>query len=507
MKLENLNLKYLMRAHTVLGLVAIFIFYICTYFGAITVFLPYISAWENPSRHFVLEEKNINLDKVIPQIIKDKNLEKTISITLPTFRDKTISIKDEKSETFYINPNTNTLLDTRNENNFVTNFFNEIHMGKNIPSIGQVITATACILMIFLSISGLILWLNNRKNKRKNEKVWMRWHRISALVLLPFILIFSITASVTGFMFPGSAPIAYTASNTKEIHLEKIVFPILFPKDEKVSQSFKSDMLDISILQNKALEYYPDLKIESIKLFNWNEQYAQIKFTGHLKNNRALSARHNRMYIVLKGINGELIKKKDLSNSNTTNKLLSVFYFFHFIPDESIIIRIFYFTFGIVMAASLAFGFLIYSDKKSKKTKNDLGYYSKLNTFAMAVMIGIIPASALVLCLHWIIPFEILEREFYIKSSFYGLWLLTFVYSAFKNSALKVTNNLLVFSALILVFTVLIHGYKTNWYFWLSYIDNMNDIFFVDFALLSFALVFCIFAKNSTSIEVLKKYK
>lgn len=507
MKLNNINLKYLMRAHTILGLFAIFLFYISTYFGTITVFLPYINAWENPSRHFVAKEEKINLDTLVPKIIKEKELSNIIEITLPTFRDKALAINDDKSKTIYVNPNTNEILNTKNETNFITNFFNEIHIGRNIPKIGIILMGIASILMIFLSLSGVMLWLNNRQKRRnKKEKFYFKWHKNLSLTLLPFILVFALTGAVLGFMLSSSTPLAYSASDTKETSLRKLVGPILFPRDKKIEKSPSAEMLSISKLQTIAEENFPNLEIDKIKMSAWNEENAKIKFYGHLSDNRYISGRINRMHIELSAVNGKVLNKKDLSNANFANGILSTFYFLHFIPDETLILRISYFIFGIIMAASLAFGFLIYSDRKAKKAKNDENYYSILNKLAMATMIGIIPASCLLMFLYWYLPFDMFERAIWLKGSFYTLWAATLLYAVLKDNVLKVINHLLFISAILLVLTVAFHGVSTGIYPWISFKTNLYDVFFVDTILLLFALMFFVFTKTSKSIKFFYKY-
>ena len=119
-------------------------------------------------------------------------------------------------------------------------------------------------------------------------------------------------------------------------------------------------MLKISKLQEIAKEKFPNLVVSKIKLFSWNEKNARIKFSGYLRDNRYISGKINRMYIILSATSGKVLNKKDLSNANIANGILSTFYFLHFIPDETFFLRIVYFIFGIVMAISLAFGFLIY---------------------------------------------------------------------------------------------------------------------------------------------------
>ena len=93
-------------------------------------------------------------------------------------------------------------------------------------------------------------------------------------------------------------------------------------------------MLGIGKLEEIAQKNFLNLEINKIKLQSWNEKNAKIKFYGYLKDNRYISGRINRMHIELSAINGKVIDKKDLSNANVTNGILSTFYFLHFIREN-----------------------------------------------------------------------------------------------------------------------------------------------------------------------------
>ena len=339
MKINNLNLKLLIRAHIILGLFTVFFFYLATFFGSLTLFMPYIKAWESPSRHFSIIQNKIDLDEILPEIIKKYELEDNIEITLASFRDKALSINDKYSRTIYINPNKKEVLNTRYEDAFLSEFLNEIHIGRNIPKIGVILMGIASILMIFLCISGFIMFIFNKK--KKSENFYFKWHKNLTLYLLPFILVFALTGAVLGFMLGNSQSLAYAASKSQTSNLRALVAPILFPRDKIEKSLRKEQMLKISVLEKKAKIIYPDLKILQIKLFSWQKKNAQIKFLGYLKNDRILSGRINRMHIILNAVNGQIINKKDLSNANTfifyilfLMKVLSLdlfFLFFHFL--------------------------------------------------------------------------------------------------------------------------------------------------------------------------------
>ena len=112
--MEKLNIKFLLRAHTVIGLFCIFLFYISSYFGSLTFFFPYISYWELPSKHI---EKSINysfnIDYKLDEIINKYKLnDKNIEIIPPNFKDPRVKISTKNQSSIYINPNTNEELNT-----------------------------------------------------------------------------------------------------------------------------------------------------------------------------------------------------------------------------------------------------------------------------------------------------------------------------------------------------------------------------------------------------------
>lgn len=504
MIINNLNTKHLIRAHTIIGLLAIFLFYIATYFGTITLFLPYIKTWESPSRYFKNENTKISLQNSLDNIYQHK-YPKNIEITLPSFKDKALSFSDLQSKTIYINPNTNEVLNTNNETNFISNFFNQIHIGRNIPIVGTTIMGIASIFTLFLILSGIILWLNKIKTNAK-KRFLFRMHKDLSLILMPYFLIFALTGSVLGFMLSYSQPLSLAASKMQDSNLRNLVAPILFPRDLQVKKSSKVQMLDLDLLKNKANKEFPQLKILNIKLFSWGEENAKAKFIGYLKDKKYISGKINRMSISLKGTNAKTLHKKDLNNANTSNSILSTFYFLHFIPDEKLLFRVVYFVFGIFALFALGFGYMIYSQKTAKKYKEDKNYYSILDKTAISMMIGIIPASCFVMFLYWYLPFDMFERPLWLKGAFYVTWAFSLFIVSFKNSSLKAINILLFFSSVFLILTIVFHGLSTKFYPWISFKNSLWEVFFVDISLFIFALIFYLFSKYSSEISFLQKY-
>ncbi|WP_024954712.1 PepSY-associated TM helix domain-containing protein [Sulfurospirillum arcachonense] len=506
--LNKLNLQYLIKAHTQLGLFAVFFFFISAFFGTIILFLPQIQTWENPSRYFEYKkEYNYKLDEIVKRTIQEESYNtKYIEIKLPSYKDNVISINDQTSRTKHINPYTSKMLDTTFDSSFLSKFFNNLHSGRNIPKIGQQLMGIASILIIFLTISGVILYFN--KHKKNLQNFHFRWHKNISLILLPYILVFSLTGAFLGFMLPFSAPITYSASKATSSSTGALVRPILFPKDKipKKSSSFE-EFQSIDTLMQKAKEALPHLKVSSIKLLQWNDKNAQIKFIGHLDNNKILTDKSNKLHVLLNPIDGTVLEKKDLSDSHIGNKILSSFYYFHFIRNETLLVRVLYFFASMGFILSLAFGFLIWSDKKAKKHVQNDAYYNFTGRFAMAIMFGVIPTSALMLLSYWALPSGLFEKVIWMKGVFYSFWAFTLLLSVYYEDILDLLKSFALLTSIFLFSAIIAHIMATKTYLIaLLKTNSMHPVICFDLVLLTLSVLFFLFYKYSYKIKFLSKY-
>jgi len=508
MKLENRYIKSLRVSHTYLGLFAIVFFYISTFFGTITALKPYIASWESPSRHFELVSQNeLDLDKAITKGLDLlNNPENKVKITLPTSLEKAIGIQYGFSEKIYIDPNTNELLDTKYENNLLSNFYNQMHINVNMSQTGQILMGITSIIIVFLTISGVYLWILNRKNRTNIKNFWFRWHKDISLLMIPYILIFALTGAVLGVMLNLASPFAYSASDAKETNMSKIVRPVIFAPPVKIkSSNQQATMQKYSTLYEKAKNNYENLNITQISLFNWNDKNARVVFSGYLQNNRILTARVNRVNIVLNGETGQIVTKTTLDDTHEVSQFLSAFYFFHFITDEDILVRILYLILGVAFAISLVFGLFIWIEKKVSKDKNR--YFSIITKLSAAFAIGIIPATSFTLFLYWILPFSLQDRDTWIIGGFYAMWSFTFFHSVYKKDSIDATKDFMYLNSAFLILAVFLHGIKTDIFLWDSFNFSMWGIFYIDFIMFIFGLASFYFAKNIHNFKFLTRFK
>jgi len=508
MALENNYIKYLKVSHTYLGIFAIVFFYISTFFGTITVLKPYISTWESPSKHFkLLAKEDINLDVAIPIGLEAlNNPTNKIKITLPSFQEKSLSMKYGFSNNVYINPHTNELLNTTNENNLLSTFFNTMHYDINMSQSGQILMGITSIVIIFLTISGIYLWLLNRKKRKRSANFWFRWHKDLSLLIFPYIIVFSLTGAVLGIMLFTASPFAYSVSHGKETNMGKMVRPIIFALPVKIKSSNQpAIMKKYSELYAIAQENYKDLYIRELALFNWKDKNARIVFSGYLKHNRILTGRVNRVNIVLNGETARIVSKRTLDDTHEVSQFLSAFYFFHFMTDEDILFRIFYLFLGVIFAISLVFGLFVWIDKKLPQNKNS--YFTIITKLAAAFTVGIIPATTFMLFLYWLLPFDIVNRDTWIIGGFYTMWCFSFLQSVYKKDVLEAVKDFMYMNAIFLIGAVFLHEYKTDMYLWDSFNQSVWDLFYMDLFLLFFGICSYLFANKMDTIKFLDKFK
>ncbi|QKF82595.1 PepSY-associated TM helix domain-containing protein [Halarcobacter ebronensis] len=509
MNIDNLYLKYLIRSHTIIGIFVLFFFFLSTYFGTITLLKPYLNSWQNPSRYFVDTSKNIDLDSSINNALKQLgNPKDRVQVELPSFKDRALSVNFGLSNKVYVNPATGELLDTKLEDNFLSDFFNKMHINLNMSKVGQTLIGLSSIGIIFLTFTGVYLWLLNRKNRVKVKNFWFKWHKDLSLIAVPYIFAFAISGAFFGFTLGNSEFFTKSATNGKESSTGKVVRPIIYPPLAKVKMSNESaEMLSFLTLFNIAKEKYPELKITNINLFKWEDKNAQIVFSGYLQNNRILTGKVNRATVTLSGVNGELIDKKGLEKSHLISTFLSGFYFFHFIPDEGFVVRLLYFIFGIGFAISMVFGLLIWIEKSKSKVSINGNYFSIFSKLIFASSLGIIPATTFVVLLYWLLPFDIEDRATWLSGSFFAFWSFSLFLCVYIKKTLITLKIFTFFTTIFLILIFFVHQITTGFFIWELYFSNLKVAFYIDLTILAFSILLSILIFKIEKIKFLKRFE
>lgn len=488
---KALFFKYLSRSHTMIGLFVLFLFYISTFFGTLIFFIPYLKVWESPARHFNPQGYQYNLDVALETLLQENHFNaKSVDIIFPSFRDPLLKITTQTQNSFYINPLNNHAFKVAREENLVSVFFNELHTGAVIPVIGSWLMGIASVGILFLAIGGLWIYMVKRHKTPSSQanwrERWLSWHKISGLGVLPYALVFACTGTFLGLMLASSQPFAWSASKAEQTSMRTLVAPLIFPASNFPKGSESAAMLPLSELRQKAQEGYAQLDILSATLHHYGTNKAKITFRGFDRSNVAQTGRVNRLSITLDATNAALVEKRTLEDVHPMNRLLSVFYFLHFVPDETLAMRLILGVFGGIFAFCLVSGYMIWAEKKLKQA----GWMADIiNRVSIALMVGILPASAMVLFLNWILPYDLFDKEIWMRGAFFAVCSFWIFYSVFERSIIKLFRWMLFMGAFSLLGAVLFHGIRTHYFLWNSYAQEMWVPFFVDTVLLCVALI------------------
>ncbi len=308
-------------------------------------------------------------------------------------------------------------------------------------------------------------------------------------MVIPFLLIFTLTGAFIGVMLFSSKPFVLSATQNKEDNLRKIVAPIIFKQKELLKNSEHiSEPLTLSLLQAFAKTNYENLVITNINIYNYKKDNSQTMFSGYLYDNRAITGNVNRVNIILNSIDGTVFSKTNLEETHGIKKALSIFYFLHFMPDETFLIRVLFFILGLSLCVSLAFGYMIWASKKLNNI-NDFKWSNFLNRLVLTIIFASITCSSILFFSHYLITNEFIEKDLFMKGIFYILFFVLLLYSFFENKVSKIIKVNLYLSGFFFFFSVFIHGFQTNIFIWDSFIKNLDVVFYVDLALLLTSIV------------------
>lgn len=508
---RSLIFKYLYRSHTIIGLLVLYLFYMSTYFGTLTFFMPYLKVWESPARHFVpLQNHAFNIDSLLDEVLEKHHFigDKPVEITLPSFRDPLLKLSSEAQNSLYINPVTNEVLKVAKEENLISTFFNELHTGIVIPLVGMPLMGMMSVGILFLTFGGFWLYWQKRNHRTSSNvswrATWLSWHKITGLGIIPYALVFALTGAFLGLMLFFSQPFAWSITDGNVSNMRQLVAPILFAQPKYKGSETQKQMLPFSTLKTLAQEHYPQLSITNATLYHYGKEGAKVRFRGFDRENVAQSGRVNRPSITLDASSGVVVEHKTLEKTHGINKTLSTFYFLHFVPDETLGLRVILALFGVVLAISLASGYLLWAEKQLHQQ----GFLGDLtNRVSIAILIGIIPSSALVLFLHWVVAHTLFDKEIWIRGAFYAFWSFWLFYTVFERSIVKIIRLMLSIAGWFLLLAVLFHGLKSGFFIWQSFHHKAWTLFYMDVALLISSVALFYMARYVETKELFYRYE
>lgn len=453
------------RIHIAAGITFSLIMYIAIFFGVFAIFLPYIQTWEKPSRYIEKTDiMNVNYNFMLEETLKNPDFPKdNILINLPgRMGDPTVSISNRFVKPVVFNPITNEKI--KDEDKTTTNlaaFLNELHYGQPLKLIGRLSFGFVAVGTMVLVITGLFLiYLFKFRYKAKNSQaLFSTIHvKIFTWAFIPFLLI-TLTGAVMNVGLISAPPMAQILTKSEAKSIDELVGSVLFPQNKPIKkENINVTMLPLSELLKKASEINPQLIFKQIKLINWNDTTARAEFIGYNPYKPFLNGGiFNIPYVAFNAHTGELLENKKVLDTVFPVFIAEGLFFLHFLFGIDIFSRVIVAFIMAFCGIAIGFGVMLWLEKKAKKFDGRITFYHWMGKFSLATMIGVIPATAVLFLLQWLLPFDLEDRILWQQGIFYNVWLFTLFWSFYRINSYQASKEFFVIGGTIFILTVILH--------------------------------------------------
>jgi len=488
-KKSTLFKQRLQRIHVSTGITFSLLMYIAIFFGIFAIMLPYIQVWEKPSRHFQAADiTKINYSAMIDPVISNPDYPRNnIIVTLPGYmNDPALRISHQFTEATVFNPKTEEKLDHEGDRSKLARFLNGMHYGHPLKEIGYTIFGLTAVAIMFLIIGGLILVnIFKYKNTGKNQQSkFSTYHRkIFTWVFPPFIIV-TLTGALMCIGYTGSGPMTFIASKGETSVIQKITNPILLPKEKAIEK--KNDtvaMLPISELIKKAQNLNPEVTLEKLTLINWKDSSARIKLEGYNPYYQFLNGIYNKPTLTLNAVDGTIISNIKVMDRHWNVLVSDATYFLHLLFGVDVTTRFLIAMLMISACFAIAFGVMLWLEKKAKKFEGKIPFYHGMGRVSLAIMIGVIPSTALLFNLQWLLPITLEDRLIWQQGLFYNMWLGTLFWAFYRINSYKAAKELLFLGGLLFTLAPILHSFISGFSPIDLYTQGMITILSVDISL------------------------
>lgn len=499
--------KRITVVHSIGGIFFGLLFFVIMFFGMFALMQNYIKVWEKPSRHFenIIKKEEIPLDRYINPILKNLEVEKNnIKIYLPGYNDdNTLIVAAPFVEKILLNSSTGERIKDENKKSTgLSSFLHDMHTGWQIyKNVGYTIFGLVAVASIFLIFIGIVQVFKIKYSNKGTSisKKSSKWHRkLSLWLFLPILIIF-ISGAALNLQVKGikqlSLPLNYIISNGEETKWKDIIGQSLFPNSEIIKSSgIYQQMLPLEDLYKKARALNSNIDYAYLTLYRWEDANAQVKFTGYNSSYAFFNGYNNLPSITLSAVDGALLKEQKVFDAHWIRILFDFVNYLHFVPFWGFFMKFLLFAVLLVFTLATVFGIWLYLEKKAKSYDAKIPFYSWLSRLSMTVIIGVLPATALIFLLQWLLPFDMEERLIWQRGGFFLMWLFTGVIAFARLESYRASKDILYLAGVLFFLSPLIHWYISSWSPIALANSGLMNILGVDIALLILSFTCFIFA-------------
>ncbi len=492
----------LYRLHVSSGITFSLLMYIAVFFGIFAILLPYIQVWEKPSRHFkVADITKIDYSEMIDPVISNPDFpNNNIIIKLPGYKnDPALHITHKFTEPKLFNPESREAINQEGLKSQLASFLNGMHYGEPLKTVGYTIFGFMAVGVMFLIIGGLFLVyiLKFQNNGKNQQSTFSKWHRkIFTWVFPPFIII-TLTGALMCIGYAGAGPMTYLTTKGEKSDILSLIGPVLTPTQAIVKRlNEEVPMLPIGKLIKKAQEINPQIEFQQLKLINWKDKTARVELIGYNPYKPFLNGVINKPKIILNAVDGKLIKHIKVMDRPWSILVTDSLYFLHLLFGVDIFTRLFISFLMLLSCFGIGFGVMLWLEKKAKKFDKKINFYHWLGKLSLSVMIGVIPSTALLFNLQWILSFDLENRVFIQKAIFFNFWLATLTWAFYRTNSYQAAKEFIYLGGTLFITAPILHFINSGFSPITLATSGMVNILSVDIGLFLTGTILLVVAKK-----------
>ncbi|AUC84606.1 hypothetical protein CW731_04500 [Polaribacter sp. ALD11] len=506
----------MLHTHTISGIIISAALYVIFFTGSISFLRDEIIAWERnePVKDSAFSETNF--DKLLINIEKEYKLngqnitffqriegQMATTVISPSEKEKlkiegNKTVKETKKEvekrpkrTFF-NTNLKTYKSERYDKAYTLGeFFYRLHFFAQLNLYGRsgyMLAGFVAFFFLFAIITGVIVhWKKIAssfylfRSKSKWKTIWTDAHVSLGLIGLPFQFMFAVTGvyliigysimvpPIKSFIFNDDTKVFNEALNTEKVINYKL-------KGEVINKTIS---INDFILETK--NKWPDLKINSLQIFNYGDANMHVKVEGHPQFKDNLLGDGS---LTFKAENGEIVDensplKETTYVKGTTNLLKRL----HFGDYGGYGMKLINFVLGLITCFVIISGVLIWLVARDNKVVPN--YKRKFNSWLvniyMAICLSIYPITALIFIVVKCFSSDYDGgKKALIYNVFFWGWLALSTLFIIKRDIYFTNKTSLILGSIFGFLVPISNGVISGNWLWITWQKGYSQIFVID---------------------------
>jgi uncharacterized iron-regulated membrane protein len=517
--MKNRPYNILFHTHTISGIIISAVLYVIFFAGSFSFFRDEIVNWERNHTVEYTDDMTLDIDSALIALDKQHklygrdvefrkyNIEQRVGVSLSASKDSLAP--KETNVSSYLSIDTKELSNHTYINSYTLGeFLYRLHFLAQIPyPFGYYLSGFIAFFFLFAIITGILVHWNKIVSNfyqfrpwAKLKTLWTDAHTALGVIGLPFQFVYAVTGAffmIKVILVAPSVMLLYDGNQTKFYEDLGYAHPHFNFENNTLSTNFS-----INTFTKKTKELWKDFQVSEIHIFNYGDTNMHVLVSGHLNYKTKFNGMGEAIYKVS---SGELISKKEPQLKTTyLEGVKNILYRIHYGDYGGYALKLISFILGIITCVVIISGVMIWLVARDKKhiPEKKRQFNEWLVRIYLAICLSMYPITAL----SFIAVKTLGNGMSFIYCFYFVGWLLISVFFIFKKDNKFTTKSSLLLGSIFGFLIPIINGITTGNWIWTSYLENKQQILFIDafWLVLSFLTFITYFKiKNKQSIKKL----